>query len=688
MNRALVTLSTALFSLAACALSGCSGGGGHTTIPTTLAPTSSTPGSAPQMTAGQIPYGASMASGATYLGRAQLATVGLDVHVALSNEAGLYQYARQANDPKNALYRAWLTPQQLGQRFGATQSDYTALTNLFLANGITVKTYPQRSMLRIRGPQAAVEKMLGITFGIYRKGTQRFISPTTAPHPPQLASKITALTGAVGYTARGRNFVRASNDYANGYAPQQIAGAFDFNGAYAAGYTGKGISVAIIGTGPITDGDPRFTCGNASGCGDVADFKSLFGVAGAGTVTQVFATDANLPPIPGENSTGLASPPPVTSPNSTGCVAQGYSPGETSPTDFTTCNPEDGEAQLDTEQVAGLAYDANVLFYIAYNPNEANCGSCSTGQSGAVLGIDLTDDEIQQAIADNTADIISMSFGLDENDSQSTYFPNGTSGPGPSEFAMAASEGMAVFASSGDEGAQGCYPGNATSLCVSYPATDPNVVSVGGVNAPIDQTGQLTGPITTWGVESGSQFDEQASGGGCSAFFPLLSFETGVPGETCSTRSQPDVSLDADTNTGVAVDIDAPTGLGGRIVEPIGGTSVAAPEMAAMWALVLQACKQSPAQCGSGSGSTPYRLGNPNALFYKIYTTGSNSLAYANVFSDVQYGNNTIVTPESSPGPNPTATPVNGYNAGVGYDLTTGLGVPFGRNLIKAVAGV
>jgi subtilase family serine protease len=690
MNRVLVKVSFALIAACAVALSGC-GGGGHAAIPATAG--NSSKGTAPSFVAGGIPYGASAASGAVYLGRAQLASVGLDVHVALANETGLYQYAREANDPASSLYRAWLTPQQLGSRFGAAQNDYAALTNAFLANGITVKTYPQRTMLRIRGPQAAVEKMLGITIGMYRKGTQRFISPTNSPRPPQFASKIVALTGAVGYSAWGRDYVRASNVYANGYAPQQIASAFDYDGAYAAGYTGKGIHVGIIGTGPITDGDPRFACGNAAGCGDVADFKTLYHVPGSGTVSQVFATDANLSTISGESSPGLASPPPVTAYNAA-CVAQ----GGTYPTDFTTCNPEDGEAQLDTEQIASLAYDANVLFYIAYNPNEGNCADCAPGQSGAVLGINLTDDEIQQAIADDTADILSMSFGLDENDSESTYFPNGTRGPGPTEFAMAAAEGMAVFASSGDTGAEGCYFGSGAptaQLCVSYPATDPNVVSVGGVNAPIDQSGQLSGPVTVWGVESGSQASHIAAGGGCSAYFPLLTAENGIAGETCTKRSQPDVSLDADTNTGVSVDIDAPPGLGGRVLTPIGGTSVSAPEMAAMWALVLQACKQNPASCGSGTGATPYRLGNPNPLFYKIYASGSHGLGYANVFYDVQYGNNSIVptpspvpTTSTGPVPSPSPTPVDGYNAGVGYDLSTGLGVPYGRNLIKAIVGV
>jgi kumamolisin len=671
----------ALTGLAAC------GGGGRVTLPATTGAGSSGP-TVPQ-TAGTIPYGAQALAGATYLGPAHLSSIGLDVHVALANAAGLYQYAKAANDPSSPLYRKWLTPQQIGRQFGAPAAQYSAMTQAFLAAGITVKTYPQRAMLRLLGPQAALEKMLGVSFGIYRKNAQTFLAPANAPNPPQFRANITALTGAVGYVEPARNYVRASNFFNAGYAPQQVADAFDYTGAYAAGYTGKGITVGVIGTGPITDGDPRFTCGNASGCGDVADFKHAYGIGGAGTIAQVASTDANLPPnIPpsfGESSTGLASPPPVTNPNIAAC--SGINPSQGSyPTDYTQCNPEDGEAQLDTEQVASLAYDANVLFYIAYNPNECAQVSCAPGSGSGALGIQLTDDEIQQAIADDQADILTMSFGASEASSESVYFPNGTSGPGPTEFAMAASEGMAIFASAGDFGANGCSSGGSVDpeLCVSYPATDPSVVSVGGVNAPIDQTGALIGPLTAWGTQTGSQTDLSATGGGCSNYFPLPSYESGIPGETCTMRSQPDLSLIGDLNTGVAVDIDAPTSLGGRILVPFGGTSVAAPQMAAMWALVLQACKQNPSTCGSGSGATPYRLGDPNALFYKIYTSGANGQSYDGVFSDVQYGNNTIVSPSpgSSPSPNP------GYTATPGYDLTTGLGVPYARNLIKAIAGV
>jgi subtilase family serine protease len=216
------------------------------------------------------------------------------------------------------------------------------------------------------------------------------------------------------------------------------------------------------------------------------------------------------------------------------------------------------------------------------------------------------------------------------------------------------------------------------------------VVSVGGVNSPLSASGALTGPLTGWGVQTQNLNVGTAggSGGGCSLYFqaptfelsPYLSVAVGSsPQSLCNgTRTQPDVSLDADTNTGVAVDMDADPTLGGRVIETVGGTSVAAPEMAAMWALVLEACKNSSTCSSEGSGSTPYRLGNPNAyLYYQLNSTSN----YAATFYDVQFGDNALPS-ASGTGFAP------GYAAGVGYDLVTGLGVPYARQLIKHVVGV
>lgn len=146
------------------------------------------------------------------------------------------------------------------------------------------------------------------------------------------------------------------------------------------------------------------------------------------------------------------------------------------------------------------------------------------------------------------------------------------------------------------------------------------------------------------------------------------------------------MSFNANDRPGVTeVQYSGPS-LGGRRFVIEGGTSESAPQAAAAWALVLQACATS-ASCATAGGAKPYRLGQAAPLLYGIYNgKGKGGLSYNNVFYDVTVGNNGVQVIPSTPNPNPT--PIAGYNAGQGWDQTTGLGVPFVRNLIKAVTGV
>ena len=307
----------------------------------------------------------------------------------------------------------------------------------------------------------------------------------------------------------------------------------------------------------------------------------------------------------------------------------------------------------------------------------------------------IADDEIQQAIADNKADAVSMSFGGPENLNVALGYINAQgTGVGQIEMASLAAEGIATFVSSGDDGAWECFDPNTGAplgtACVSYPASDPNVVAVGGVNIPLDGSGNLTGTITAWADNTtlggnGAFVNNVGSGGGVSTVFAAPKWQSAALG--ASMRLLPDWSLDADPNTGPSIFI---TGF----PFAIGGTSASAPESAAMWALVLQACKAS-SSCNKG-GATGYRLGNPNPLIYAIYAKSNPlsaaytpagftaQLGYSNVFYDVVVGNNQAVPSPNAP--QPATTPV-GYNSGPGYDQVTGVGAPFAGHLIQAVTG-
>ena len=105
---------------------------------------------------------------------------------------------------------------------------------------------------------------------------------------------------------------------------------------------------------------------------------------------------------------------------------------------------------------------------------------------------------------------------------------------------------------------------------------------------------------------------------------------------------------------------------------------------------MLSACKVNPSAgaCAGGSGATPWRLGNAAPYFYAIYKgTAYNgwtpSLPYNQVFYDIVYGDNQMANPTYAP-----ASPVPGASAGPGYDMVTGVGVPYAGHLIQALTGI
>lgn len=616
-------------------------------------------------------YGAEALYGAHYLGPAKLGALSVDVALQMRNEQGLLRYAKLVNSPSSLYYRRFLTPEQLGDFFGASPSDYATAARYFWRNGLAVTTWKQRQIIRVVGSQANMERAFKTRFGVYRKDGTVFYAPVT---PPRLSSAfaVRGLGRFVTFHHMRRHmdvgivphpFLGLGPGYLVGNSPFDLAAAFDYTGAYninAGCCRGDGITIGIVGTGPISSADVPF-------------FRSFFNVTGSGSVRQVNVTAV----APGGWSSGLRTPPPVTPP----CF----------PPNPPSCNPEDLEAQLDTEQSSSLAPDATINFYLAYNPAECFYAGCPPA-----LGIGETDDELQQIVNDNVADIVSGSYGIGELDyagqSGGMLKSDGT-GVEPTIFASLAAEGIAVFISSGDSGAESCQPDHipatANVLCVSYPSDDPSVVSVGGTTTPIGSNGRLTGLITVWGVQT----EGGAGGGGFSSVFVRPAFqEVANIGKTniCDNelvpvcdpthRLQPDVSLNADPFTGASIIINCGTGpscagLGGAQIGAIGGTSASAPDMAAMWALVLQACKQTPT-CTTHGGAHPYRLGDPNPLLYSLSAANK-----ASAFFDVVYGNNAV--------PNTFTLNLDpGFLATGGWDAASGLGAPFARNLIKAIVGI
>ncbi len=686
------------------ALAGCNGGGGLTPQTPNAVPngamlpvaTGAAAAAAVLKPAGSsqnanFEWGRGMRERMTFVKPVSIGAMEVLVGVRMRDARGLLEYAHSASDPKSPNYRHFLTPQQIADRFGASDGDYKMVAKYFTRLHMRVGMWPQREVLTVTGTIAQLQRAFGTTFGYFYYGKHLAIAPMQAPHFSQ-ALPVSSVLHLTTYNPAHTYYVRGIYSHFAGYPPQMLASGFDYSGAYSGGYTGAGVTLGINGTWQISPAD-------------VPALGALWHTP-VGSVSVVNASPQPASPANGNTGTGAVDPYPAGLANAPPITAPCNNPPFPTPPNYNTCNPEDVEAQLDTEQVASLAPGANTLFYLAYNPsicvnrngfivqNKKN-GTCPKGSEYyPLMGIQLADDSLQQAIADNRSDTQSLSWGEPENDAlASGYISSNPSKPGVGqiEFASFAAEGIAVFVSSGDNGAWECFdPSTGLPLgiaCVSYPASDPNVVAVGGVNAPIGENGVVNGQITAWadnttGGGNGHFQNNVGSGGGISAVFPATSWQSSAVHNTM--RQVPDISLDADPATGPSQVIYAAF-KGATEVFADGGTSASAPEANAEWGLVLSACAAS-ATCATATGGPAYRLGNPAPLYYALY---SNATSYKNVFYDVIYGNNQAVpaaTPTPLPGqtPAPLPTPV-GYSAGKGYDMVTGVGVPYAGHLINNV---
>jgi hypothetical protein len=232
--------------------------------------------------------------------------------------------------------------------------------------------------------------------------------------------------------------------------------------------------------------------------------------------------------------------------------------------------------------------------------------------------------------------------------------------------------------SSGDAAAATCddtaeTPQAAKGATVSYPASIPEITSVGGTEFN-ENAGTYWNTVN--GVNRGSALSyipervwndsafENAivgGGGGASAFFTKPSWQSGPGVPNDNARDVPDVALAA------SADHDGFAIVSSGFNYVVGGTSVSSPVFAGMVALINQfvISKQVQAQAG---------LGNINPALYRMAQTTTD------VFHDIAVGDNMVECVQGSPN---CVNNQLGYAAGPGYDLASGLGSVDAFNLVN-----
>lgn len=280
----------------------------------------------------------------------------------------------------------------------------------------------------------------------------------------------------------------------------------------------------------------------------------------------------------------------------------------------------DAEVTLDIELALALAPASQIYVYEGPNSDQG------------VL------DTYNRIATDNIAKQVSTSWGMGENLSSAQFLQAENA-----IFLQMAAHGQTIYAAAGDSGAYDDYP--KTTLVVDDPASQPYVVGVGGTRLTVNAATGAYGSESVWNDGKG----KGAGGGGVSTVWAIPSWQKNVSTVSSKTkRNVPDVSLNADQDTGYAIYYSGKWTI-------FGGTSCAAPLWAAFTALVNQ-----------------IRVANQKAVLGfanpSLYAIGAGS-SYMADFHDIKTGNNLH------------------FSAGMGYDNASGWGSFNGANLFESLTG-
>jgi len=475
----------------------------------------------------------------------------------------LYLLDQMYYNPSSPYFHMFITPQEFASWYSPPNYVFTYIEDLAMQYGLIVNyTFPM--LIEATGNASSVDNLLTALQSAPANITQWILSgecipigyfyvnskaPVFKPQYEMLYLNTTNVNAVLSTNVTVINGVPLQVRYhrAEIWLPKGLEFIYDelplFNGYTYTGYTGKGVTIAIVDA----FGDFNFTLASqyvyqSVACNDLATFDAIFSLPPPSSCQVIYPT-------------GM----PTLTPYNLG-TAEGWAV----------------ESALDIEYAHTMAPGANILLVISPT-------------SGDDLFVD-----VEYVVANHLANFISLSWASPED----AYYI-----PPPSYnllyaydeiFMQAAAEGIGVFAASGDWGAFDLFV-SPIEPSVWYPASDPWVTGVGGTTlyAYITPTGQVIrneyawnwNPFFMWGSGGGYSFTFNETPG--QALVHIVYERTyvyepylGINFYTVGHRGVPDIAADANPFTGVLIVIN------GMLIGLIGGTSLATPLSAGMTATI------------------------------------------------------------------------------------------------------
>jgi len=623
----------------------------------------------------------------------------IEVALAPRNEAGMTSLIAALYDKNSKLYHEWLKTGQFDANFAPLPSTRQQVITFLTDQGLKVLPSSSPFLVAASGSSMLVSGAFHTTLNTFKdpKGITYFSNSTSVWMPNSIAGDV---LGVIGLTNTVRPFSLA----------QPVKTAKDVKGTLRAFGSFLGPNRNSCET-PYPTKQQLFNAvnngvnfaygyGGGPGCSGLtpSQTNSLYSAPHLGPRAQGAGVTLAVFELAAYNESNIDTWAhqfygPGYTPNLVNINVDGGPLSSSCPTGDECAPGYNGDIEVDADIEEQLALSpANAAIEVYNAPND----------EAGITEID----EYTKIADDNTASVVSSSWGVCEQDIDSGYALEENT-----IFAQMATQGQSMFTSSGDTGSFGCIRSDGTTVVrVGDPAGQPYVTAVGGTSFNINNPGSNPRPSykpneAVWNVDNlcsdqganpGNGGDEGlfwcaatgAGGGGSSEFWAAPPWQTG-PGVVNSNstygcpltlsggtapagslcREVPDVSANADEYTGYAeycTDTTATVALGGNCsTNPaqgwfiIGGTSLSSP----LWSGII-------ADRDSWQGR---RTGNAAAFLYGLFNSQPSFYFHdmTTFFHDItglyQIATNNGLDPETG-----------------GYDEATGIGTPIMSSIITA----
>ena len=346
-------------------------------------------------------------------------------------ESAFESYEGELTDRRSANYHHWLTPDEIGDRFGPAVPDLEIVGDWLALYGLRVNAvYPSRMVVDFSGTAGQIRAAFRTEIHAYAVDGVPHVANSSDPAIP--AALIPVVEGIVSlHDFKPRPLYKPRVEFTAGsgvsvthpVTPPDLATIYNLTPLFKAGITGKGETIAVVEGSDVYSSE------------DWTSFRSAFGLSEytSGSFKQIH-------------------PSPRT--GATNCFAPGVIDGW------------DEESILDAEYASASAPGAAI--------EVASCASTNATNGNLIALMNVVN------ASGKLPEVISVSYG----DCEAS---NGAAANAAIRwvYAQAAAEGISVFAATGDGGAAFCDVGASVAtdgIGVNAYASTENNVGVGGTD--------------------------------------------------------------------------------------------------------------------------------------------------------------------------------------------------------------